>query len=99
MLKQLLDGVANAMEVFDSLDDRTDLPLDTVEFLLSAFVVALAHSIQPVQLAVILGGKFLGELPGIRWLGALGPELRWSGTTAAETSPRSIRSTRSRWRD
>jgi hypothetical protein len=25
--------------------------------------------------------------------------LRWSGTTAAETSPRSIRSTRSRWRD
>ena len=64
MLKQLLDGVVNAMEVFDSLDDRTDLPLDTVEFLLSAFVVALAHSIQPVQLAVILGGKFLGELPG-----------------------------------
>jgi hypothetical protein len=39
--------VVNAMEVFDSLDDRTDLPLDTVEFLLSAFVVALAHSIQP----------------------------------------------------
>jgi hypothetical protein len=36
---------------------------------------------------------------GIRWLGTLGPELRWSGTTAAETSPRSIRSTRSRWRD
>src|SRR5260370_36522868 len=53
-----------AQAVFDSIDDRTDLPLDTVEFLLSAFVIALARSIQPVQLAVILGGKFLDEFGG-----------------------------------
>ncbi len=29
--------------VFDSIDDRTNLPLDTVEFLVSAFVIALAR--------------------------------------------------------
>ena len=42
---QFLLHAGAAQAVFDSLDDRTDLPLETIEFFLSAFVVALARSI------------------------------------------------------
>ena len=38
--EQLLLHAGRAQAVFDGLDNRTDLPLDSVEFLLLAFVVA-----------------------------------------------------------
>src|SRR5438067_7555322 len=47
--------------VFDRSDDRADLPLDPVEFLLPLMVFTLPSRIQPVQLAVIFGGELLGQ--------------------------------------